>query len=175
METDGTSFRSLMLRYLRVGPNLVLPMIVYTSRSNQMWFTDAIFQQLLTVLADIIRTSMSNKDSIKRDVGRSVGEYVRNSVFQMIYTFRPTETRHHLLLRDTGTYKGYTVYSYTLMLLIEPPNRDGLLPDFFGLVDSVRGVEVSGTITTKELEARNENIKRLIPGTGEASSSTNFD
>lgn len=47
------------------------------------------------VFANIIPVAL-NKDTLRKDIGK--GDFVRNKVFQMIYTFRPTETKHSVLL-----------------------------------------------------------------------------
>ncbi|TPX53499.1 hypothetical protein SeMB42_g00761 [Synchytrium endobioticum] len=159
-EQEPPEFGARFMKYLRIGPQLVLPLIVYIEKKNQSWFTDAIFQQLLMVFAGIIPAAL-NKDELRKDVGK--GDFLRNKVFQIIYTFRPTETKHSLLLHATrqNTYGEYNVYPFSLMVVVEPVSTDGRYPDFFGLVEIVRGIEAQ-PVTMEELDARNRDIQQLL-------------
>ncbi|KAK9761974.1 hypothetical protein K7432_012706 [Basidiobolus ranarum] len=168
--SENESFSTREVRYLRISKSQVLQMILYIKPEYTSWFSDHIFQLVLSALQPLIPKKIS--DSKSKD---PPAEIYRSGVFQMAYTVvGSTQPRHYLLLQNAPvkieeeldfkarkqqkdfTYDGFTIYKKALIVVVEPydPHRTVTVPDFI------------------TLERKNPTIKDYIPSSGPSTGTT---
>ncbi|CAG8495663.1 15532_t:CDS:2 [Acaulospora colombiana] len=130
------------IRYLRISERKVLPLILYVRPENTGWFNEVLFQEVLAALQKVIPKNLS-KERKKKTSDKNV---YRGTNLQMAYYFKPTETRHSILLKDKNyvfsseespdgdededeeekkpvlniTYQGFSIFRKTLVIIVEP-------------------------------------------------------
>ncbi|CAG8523132.1 3008_t:CDS:10 [Diversispora eburnea] len=101
-------FSTYNIHYLRISAKQVLPLILYIKPDNINWFNDIIFQCIAEVsIIDILMNSLMNS---------LMSSLMTN--FQMAYYFKPTDTRHSILVKIT--YEGFAIFRKSLVVIVEP-------------------------------------------------------
>ncbi|KAJ3449845.1 hypothetical protein M0812_06005 [Anaeramoeba flamelloides] len=127
-------FKKQSYHYLQVGPKIVLPILLLIDRSD--WFTDQLFQELLTSLKDQLQknplTEISNS-SVKsiKNPNFQPPSICQTKNIRYVYMFREGTIRYHLISegQDPNTWIGYKVLRKVLILRAEendPNNRINL-------------------------------------------------
>ncbi|KAL1916972.1 uncharacterized protein VTP21DRAFT_5169 [Calcarisporiella thermophila] len=144
------------IRYLRIGEKQVLQMVLYLKEENVAWFNDHIMQQVLSAIQPVISKKFSEED--KKKGKDTVADVFRGADFQFAYYFKPTDTRHCILMKDISftapernaasdneedieedvklklkaTYDNLALHRKTLVVVVEPYSPQRPPPDFMG-------------------------------------------